>query len=75
MKNIHFLNTGLTKLEESTTSPRVWLNLRQAADYLGTTPRAIEAYVMKKKLSCYKPFGRLLFCIKELESIVRSSRK
>lgn len=75
MKNIHTLNFGLKDGEEVSSLPRKWLNLKQAAEYLGTTPRAIEAYVLKGKLSCYKPFGRLLFDVVELETVVKASRK
>lgn len=75
MKIGHFPSSSLETLEEEKAPPRKWLNLRQAAEYLSVTPRAIEAYVLKGKLRCYKPFGRLLFDLMELETVVKASRK
>lgn len=73
--NVHQLKPGLKNLDEVVSVPKKWLNLKQAAEYLGATPRAIEAYVLKGKLTCFKPFGRLLFDLNELDRIVEASRK
>lgn len=61
---------------EKKETPRRWLSSRQAVIYLGLNSlRALEGYVRRKQLIPYKPFGRLLFDLFELERIVVASRK
>lgn len=51
-----------------------WLNTTQAAEYLGLTARGLEGYVRRGQIRPYKPFGRLLFDVDELDRIVVTSR-
>lgn len=53
---------------------RKWFCLKDAAMYLGVTVRALEGYVRRKQLPFYKPFGRILFDIDELNRVVAASR-
>ncbi len=48
-----------------------WLNVKQLAEYLGTTATGIRNMVYRGKLPAYKPFGKLLFDKREIDSIVR----
>jgi predicted site-specific integrase-resolvase len=51
-----------------------WLNTQQAAIYLGVSVRSLEGYVRRGQLVPYKPFGRWLFDVKELDRVVVASR-
>ena len=75
MNNVRTSIEELSQKIESSSIESRWLNLKQAAQYLGTTVRAVEAYVLKGKLPCYKPFGRIIFDRFELDKIVATSRK
>lgn len=70
-------NPKLVDVEtEKKETPRRWLSSRQTVIYLGLkSMRALEGYVRRKQLIPYKPFGRLLFDLFELDRLVVASRK
>lgn len=61
--------------KDSNCRERRWYNLKDAAKYLGVTIRALEGYVRRKQLRFYKPFGRILFDIDEIDAVISASRK
>lgn len=72
------MNNVVTQSKEKLCSKknvkRRWFTLKDAAEYLGVTIRALEGYVRRRKLPFYKPFGRIVFDIDELNSLVVASR-
>lgn len=63
-----------SKSKENEVSKRKWFTFKDAALHLGVTLRALEGYVRRRQLPWYKPFGRILFDIDELNSLVVASR-
>lgn len=49
-----------------------FLDVRRAAEYLSTTPKAIYALVERQKLPHHRAGGRLLFDCRELRAWVES---
>ncbi|MGE3263174.1 MAG: helix-turn-helix domain-containing protein [Bacteriovoracia bacterium] len=49
-----------------------WLNTREAAVYLGTTPKQIRNWVYQGKIKSYKLLGRSLrFRVQDLDSLLK----
>lgn len=54
---------------------RKWLNVRELAEYLGTTPAGIRSLVYREKIVAYKPFGgMLLFNKADIDRLIESRR-
>jgi len=59
---------------QRTFDKRKWLNVRELAEYLGTTPSGIRGLVYREKIVAYKPFGMLLFNKDEIDRYIESKR-
>lgn len=64
----------MTEATQSNSQTQRWFSTKQAAHYLGVTTRALEGYVRRGQLTPYKPFGRWMFDVKEIDAVVRSSK-
>lgn len=54
---------------------RKWLNVRELAEYIGTTPAGIRSLVYREKIVAYKPFGgMLLFNKADIDRLIESRR-
>lgn len=53
---------------------RRWLNAKELAEYIGSTPGGVRALVYRDQISAYKPFGKLLFDKNEIDRKVEASR-
>ena len=54
---------------------RKWLNVRELAEYIGTTPAGIRSLVYREKIVAYKPFGgMLLFHKADIDRLIESRR-
>ena len=54
---------------------RKWLNVRELAEYLGTTPGGVRSLVYREKIVAYKPFGgMLLFEKAAIDRLIESKR-
>jgi len=60
------------KMDLTGDQKMMWLSTEDAAAYLRTTAGSIRNLVYRRRLSCYKPFGRLLFNRDELDRLVRA---
>jgi len=51
----------------------IWLSAKEAAAYLRTSVGQIRNMVYRGQLKAYKPYGRLLFSRRELDSFIENS--
>jgi hypothetical protein len=52
-----------------------WLNLKDAAKYIGRTEKAVRRLLDKNRLTVYKPDSRLVFSVQDLDRFIGSSSK
>ena len=72
-KNIRPVESGL--LFEKTNSSSYWLNTKEAAEYLRTSPNQIRNWVYQGKISAYKLLGKSLrFKISDLDLLHKGAQ-
>ena len=50
------------------------LNVNQAAQYLGRTPKSIRHLVQRRKLRCIRADGRVMFDVSDLDAWIDMNR-
>ena len=50
------------------------LNVTQAAEYLGRTPKSIRHLVQRRKLRCIRADGRVMFDLSDLDAWIDMNR-
>lgn len=57
----------------SVSEVKRWLNSRELAEYIGSTPEAIRKMVIREKIPAYRPFGKtLLFDRHEIDRKIQA---
>lgn len=57
----------------SVSEVKRWLNSRELAEYIGSTPEAIRKMVIREKIPAYRPFGKtLLFDKHEIDRKIQA---
>ncbi len=57
----------------SKSEAKRWLNSRELADYIGTTPEAVRKMVIREQVPAYRPFGTtLLFDRHEIDRKIQA---
>jgi excisionase family DNA binding protein len=57
----------------SVSEAKRWLNSRELAEYIGSTPEAIRKMVIREKIPAYRPFGKtLLFDRHEIDRKIQA---
>lgn len=57
----------------SASEGKRWLNSRELAEYIGSTPEAIRKMVIREKIPAYRPFGKtLLFDRHEIDRKIQA---
>ena len=69
-ESIHELAVAISGL----SLQKKWLTVKEAARYLNCKESSLRAYMKNKKISYYKPNGKVLFKASDLDSAVESRK-
>lgn len=62
-----------TRESVSVSEAKRWLNSRELAEYIGSTPEAVRKMVIREKIPAYRPFGKtLLFDRHEIDRKIQA---